>query len=355
MQNNDIEKQLQEQVKDAAAAGEPLRIRGGDSRAFLGRAVEAPRTLDTRDHSGIVLYEPSELAITVRGGTPLRVLIDALAAEHQELPFEPPAFGGESTIGGAVASGLAGPRRPWNGAVRDALLGVKLVNGKGEVLQFGGQVMKNVAGYDLSRPMAGAHGTLGLLLEVSLKLKPLPPASVTLVREEDKRAALETMRQLYQRPGNLSGVAWVDGLLHLRLEGYPEAIEARAAELGGERLDDAAGFWRSLNNQTHPFFAGDTPLWRLVVKPASGDIDPPGKELIDWIGGQRWIRSDEIPQALRRLAASHGGHATRFRGTTEIDSPFHPLEPGLMALHRNLKRALDPQGLFNPDRMYEGL
>lgn len=355
MKENDLTDRLRAEVEAAIAAGEALRIRGGDTRAFLGRAVTAPRVIDTRDHCGIVLYEPSELAITVRSGTPLDALETALAAQRQALPFEPPRFGAGSTIGGAVASGLAGPRRPLNGGVRDSLLGVRIVNGKGELLRFGGQVMKNVAGYDLSRPMAGAHGTLGLLLEVSLKLRPLPPAGLTLVRRMEKTAALARLRQLYQRPQNLSGALWVDGHLYLRLEGYPEAIAARAAELGGDRLDNADAFWRAVNDQTHPFFDGDTPLWRLVVKPASGDIGPPGDEMIDWLGGQRWIRSDADADTLRRLATTHGGHATRFRGEAAIDSPFHPLDPVALELHRRLKRALDPAGLFNPGRLYAAL
>ncbi len=355
MRDDDRTDQLRAEVQAAIDAGEALRIHGGNTRAFYGRTVAAPRTLDTSAHSGIVLYEPSELAITVRSGTPLAEVEKALAAEGQALPFEPPSFGAAATIGGAVATGLAGPRRPLNGGVRDSLLGVRLVNGKGEVLQFGGQVMKNVAGYDLSRPMASAHGTLGLLLEVSLKLRPLPPATLTLVQEANKTTALATLRELYRNPRNLSGAVWVDGRLHLRLEGYPEAIDARAAELGGDRLDDADAFWRAVNNQTHPFFDGDTPLWRLVVKPASGDIAPPGDEMIDWLGGQRWIRSDAEADALRTLATAHGGHATRFRGSEPIDSPFHPLDPVLLKLHRQLKAALDPNGVFNPGRMYAGL
>ena len=353
MHDNDHSEALAAEVRDAIASGTALRIRGGDTRAFYGRRVSTERVIDTRQHSGIVLYEPSELAITVRSGTRLQELIDALAAKGQELPFEPPAFGDESTVGGAIASGLAGPRRPYTGAVRDALLGVRLINGKGEILNFGGQVMKNVAGYDLSRPMAGAHGTLGLLLNVSLKLKPIAPGRLTLVFEMSKAAALETLRGLYRNPANLSAVCWVDNRLYLRLEGFAESIEQRADELGGDRLDDAATFWRDLRDHRHPFFApGGQPLWRLAVKPASGELSLPGDELIDWVGGQRWLRSDADADTLRKIARAAGGHATLFRAVEPSQQPFHPLEPALMALHQQLKQALDPQRIFNPGRMY---
>ena len=353
MQENDASAELQAQVHDALASRTTLRIRGGDTRAFHGRLVHAAREIDTGSHSGIMLYEPSELAITVRCGTRLQDLVDTLAAEHQELPFEPPSFGKASTVGGAIASGLAGPRRPYNGAVRDALLGVRLINGNGEILSFGGQVMKNVAGYDLSRPMAGAHGTLGLLLNVSLKLKPIAAARLTLVRETGKADALDIMRQLYRQPGNLTGICWIDGLLHLRLEGFAESLDAQRRALGGDPLDEADAFWRAVNNHQHPFFAGATNLWRLAVKPASGELDLPGEEMIDWAGGQRWLRSDADTDSIRAIARNAGGHATLFRGTGTIDTPFHPLEPGLMTLHRQLKQALDPQRIFNPGRMYQ--
>lgn len=353
MQDNDQSETLADQVNDAIATHAPLRIRGGDTRAFYGRVVPAERTIDTRQHRGIVLYEPSELAITVRSGTRLQDLISVLADEGQELPFEPPSFGDESTIGGAIASGLAGPRRPYTGAVRDAMLGVRLINGRGEILNFGGQVMKNVAGYDLSRPMAGAFGTLGLILDVSLKLKPIAPDRLTLIQAMDKASALEKMRELYRHPTNLSAVCWVDNQLYLRLEGFSESIEQRANELGGDRLDDADSFWSSIRDHDHAFFStGEHPLWRLAVKPASGELSLPGDELIDWVGGQRWVRSDASADTLRKIARDAGGHATLFRSIEPSDSPFHPLAPALMLLHQQLKQALDPQRIFNPGRMY---
>ena len=346
---------LKARVEAAIARKTPLYIHGGNTRYFYGRPVDASDRLDMTGHQGIVLYEPTELAITVRCGTKLRDLVDLLAAENQALPFEPPSFGPDSTIGGVIASGLAGPRRPYTGAVRDSLLGARIINGKGEVLQFGGQVMKNVAGYDLSRPMAGALGTLGVLLEVSLKLRPLPESEITLVKAMELNKALQTMRQLHRHPGNLSGVAWVDDRLYLRIAGCRETTENQTEQLGGQQLNNADGFWDSINNHQHLFFQDDLPLWRLSIKPATSELPLPGEQMIEWAGGQRWIKTTEKASIIRELAASAGGHATLFKSPGANESPFHPLSPALMTLHRQLKQALDPDGIFNPGRMFKGL
>jgi glycolate oxidase FAD binding subunit len=355
MTSNDKANALQSQVQQAIAANTPLQIRGGNTKTFLGRPVMADLVLDTTSHQGIVLYEPSELAITVRSGTPLQQVIDALSAENQQLPFEPPTFGPTSTIGGVIAAGLAGPRRPYNGAVRDSLLGVKLINGKGEILQFGGQVMKNVAGYDLSRPMAGAMGTLGVLLEVSLKLKPVPESEITLVKPVAANTALDSLQSFHQQPGNLSGLAWVDGRLYVRLAGCHEATAAAAEKLGGERLADGEAFWQDINNQQHAFFQDETPLWRLSIKPFTKALPLEGEQLLEWAGGLRWIKTTAPAEQIREIAAHAGGHATLFRPNSAVDSPFHPLPAELMLLNRQLKQAMDPQGIFNPGRLYAGL
>ena len=365
--NPDTEQALAAQVRAAAAEGRRLAIRGGGSKGFYGNAVAADAALDCNAHTGVVAYEPTELAITVRGGTRLAA-VEALLAEHgQQLPFEPPHFGpapGESTatIGGVVAAGLSGPRRPYAASVRDAVLGVRLLNGKGEVLAFGGRVMKNVAGYDVSRLMAGSLGVLGVLLEVSLKVIPRPPDTLTLVREVTLAEALDLLRHWSRQALPITATAWLDGRLHVRVDGGEEALAETRRIVEGLPLEAAEAFWRDLREQRLGFFAGDAPLWRLSLPPATpatatADLGA-GAPLVEWGGALRWRRG-ELPAArVRALAQAAGGHATLFRGGgggAPADGVFTPLAAVPLRLHRNLKRAFDPQGILNPGRLYPDL
>lgn len=347
-----MEAELIERVKQAAADKLPLCIRGGGSKAFYGRHCEG-KPLDLAGHRGIVSYEPSELVITARAGTPLAEIEATLAENGQLLPFEPPHFGPHATVGGMVAAGLSGPRRPWGGSVRDAVLGVKLLNGRGEALRFGGQVMKNVAGYDLSRLMAGALGTLGVLLEVSLKVLPRPAEERTRVFELDAGATAARQLEWGRLPLSLSGTLYDGERLYVRLCGSPQGVAAGLASLGGEEVAD--GPWRAAREQTLPFFQGDGPLWRISLPPAAPSLNLPGSLLTEWGGALRWLRGDLPADLVRQRAAALGGHATLFRGHDGQAEVFQPLAPALRVLHMQVKRALDPQGIFNPGRLYAGL
>jgi len=354
IQENDRTAELQAAVRDALADGQLLAIRGGGTKAFYGREIVG-QTLEVSGHSGIVHYEPTELVVTVRAGTRLAGLEAVLAANGQQLACEPPHFGSGATVGGMVAAGLAGPRRPWGGAVRDAVLGARVLNGAGEVLRFGGEVMKNVAGYDLSRLMAGSMGVLGTLLDVSLKVMPRPQAETTRVLELEPGEALSHMVHWGRQPLPLTGTAYAAGRLHVRLAGNESAVAEAAERIGGEKLDDGEAFWADLREQRLGFFAGEGPVWRLSLPAAAPLTELPGECLIDWSGAQRWLRSDAPATAVQAAAAAAGGHAALFRGGDRTGEVFAPLSSPLLAVHRNLKRGMDPHGLFNPGRMYKEL
>jgi glycolate oxidase FAD binding subunit len=335
----------------------PMRIRGGGSKDFYGGPLKG-EVLDTRAHSGIVSYEPSELVITAKAGTTLAELKSALAARWQFLPFEPPAFGGEPTVGGMVAAGLSGPRRMAVGSVRDFVLGVKIMDGLGRELKFGGEVMKNVAGYDVSRLMAGSLGTLGLILEVSLKVLPLPVAEATLRLEATQDEALALMNRWAGQPLPISATCWVGGQLTVRLSGAEAAVRAAQATLGGEAVADADAFWDDLREQRHEFFAGDEPVWRLAVPSVTPPLALSGETLLEWNGAQRWLRGERQPSSVRELMTGVGGHARLFRGASEAHRAvgvFRPLPPPIMTIHKRLKAAFDPHGVFNPGRLYAEL
>jgi len=355
----DLTDSLRETVRAAGRRGTPLCLRGGGTRTFYGRAP-AGDVLDLSGHRGIVRYQPTELVITARAGTPLAEVTAALAEHGQMLGFEPPAFGEDATLGGAIACGLGGPRRPFAGAARDAVLGLRCLDGTGEVLRFGGEVMKNVAGYDVPRLMTGALGTLGILLEISLKVLPRPGTELTLILEEpDPQRALERMAGWQRQPLPLSGLAWSSGRLWLRLEGTAEGVAAARARLGGEEPADGPAFWRGLRDHRLAFFSDERPLWRLAVPPAAPFIrlpeTRPGDWLLDWGGAQRWLRSTLPPETVRAAATAAGGHATLFRGGDRGGEVFHPPSPAVLALHRRLKAVFDPGGIFNPGRLYPGV
>lgn len=347
----DDSERLVEQVGRALATRTPLRIRGGDSKFFLGRPVQGDE-LDTRTHHGIVDYDPTELVVTVRAGTSLAHLNAALEAKGQMLACEPPTFGDRATVGGMMASALAGPRRPWSGAVRDFVLGCRVITGEARHLRFGGQVMKNVAGYDMSRLLAGSFGSLGIITEVSLKVLPRPREQRYLALAID---AIEARRELigWQRAAvPITGACWMDGQLHLRLEGGSGSVNAAADRLGGSAAD--AGFWDDLREHALPFFQDPRPLWRLSVPITAPVIDVPGEVIVDWAGAQRWLKSDASAESIRAATHAAGGHATCFTPAPGRD-PFHPLAPALLHYQQQLKHQLDPSGVFNPGRLYSDL
>ena len=355
-----------ERIRAASHSGQPLRIRGRGSKDFYGEPAQG-ELLDTRPLAGITSYEPTELVVTVRAGTPLAELETVLAERGQCLPFEPPHFSGDATVGGMVAAGLSGPSRASVGAVRDFVLGLTMVNGRGELLTFGGQVMKNVAGYDVSRLVTGALGTLGLIVEVSLKVLAIAPAEATLKFELGQAEALRRLNDWGGRPLPLNASCWVDdtGLntLFLRLRGAQAAVEAACVTLGGERQDNAqaAPDWTLCRDQRLPWFEerGQRDLWRLSVPQTTPVLDLPEPPLVEWHGGQRWVRAEPVDaQRLREAAVRAGGHATLFapaEGQGNTVPRFTPLASPLERIHRELKREFDPAGIFNRGRLYPDL
>ena len=384
-------------IRAAAAEGRSLHVRGGGSKDFYGNgpaapglsgAAESPEVLDTRGWHGILAYEPSELVITARAGTPLALLQQTLAEAGQYLPCESPLFGtatsaASATLGGMVAAGLSGPGRMAAGAVRDFVLGATLMDGQGEIKRFGGTVMKNVAGYDVARALTGSMGTLGLLLDLSVKTLPLAPAEATLCFELDQPGMIEQLNRWSAQPLPLSASLWQwrdgAGVLHLRLRGAQAAVAAACQRLGGERLDDSAAtqLWDDVREQRHRWFSPQgkpqdscsEDLWRIAVPSTTPALDLDGPTLIEWAGGLRWLRvavssvAERMAQAalIRATAERVGGHATLFRraslaaeGATGQAEPeaFHPLKPAMMALQQRLKHAFDPHRVFNRGRLY---
>ncbi len=328
----------------------PLRIRGAGSKDFYGGLL-AGEVLDVAAHRGIVAYEPTELYITAKCGTPLTDIEAALAEKGQMLAFEPPRFSG-ATVGGCVAAGLSGPRRQQAGAVRDFVLGIKLVDGTGQVLGFGGQVMKNVAGYDLSRLMAGSLGTLGVLAEVTLKVLPMPVAETTRVFDMKVNEALDRLNQWGGQPLPISASFWHDGQLWLRLSGAAAAVEAAQRKLGGNPTVDAKNHWNSIREQTNAAFAGDI-LWRLAVPSTAPCPGLDDLRAVEWGGALRWYAGEQA--AIRGAAARIGGHAVLYRAPESLrcrEGAFEALSPALLALHRRLKKTFDPKGILNPGRLY---
>lgn len=345
------------------AARTPLRITGHGSKDFYG---ETPRgePLSTLALNGITAYEPSELFISVLAGTPLADVEAQLAQQRQRFAFEPPRFGGKGTVGGMVAAGLSGPSRAALGAARDHLLGAVLINGRGELLNFGGTVMKNVAGFDVSRALAGSLGQLGLITEVTLKVLPLPAATRTLRFDMGQAEALTALNRWGGQPLPIEASAWWDGALVLRLAGAQAAVQAACTRLGGDDIPDdlAAPFWTGLRDQSDEFFigaeravAGGARLWRLSLPSTAPELKLHGEQLIEWGGAQRWVVTPLEPAAVREAAAGAGGHATLFRALDKSSGCFTPLSAPLAAIHQRLKASFDPHGVFNPGRLYAEL
>lgn len=347
---------LQARIRVAGEKAQALRVRGGGTKDFYGAALTGD-VLDTQKYAGIVEYEPTELVITARAGTSLAAVERAMRARGQMLGFEPPHFGEGGTLGGAIASGLSGPRRPYAGAARDFVLGVRVLDGTGQDLTFGGRVMKNVAGFDVARLMTGALGTLGVITEVSLKCLPLPKAETTLVQQCTADSSIHLVNEWGGQPLPLSATCHYDGHLYVRLSGAPPAVSAAAAKLGGRVLPDADAFWTAVRDHRHPFFAPSladgAPLWRLSVKATAPFTDFGGEQLIEWGGALRWVRGIDQGNAakLRTWAAAQGGHATLFRASGRDVPVFQPLDATMAALHRRLQAVFDPHGILNPGRL----
>jgi glycolate oxidase FAD binding subunit len=345
-----------DRVKSAVSSKTPLEIHGGRSKAFYG-APSSGTPLDMRPYAGIIDYEPRELVLTVRAGTTLAEVETTMLAERQMLPFEPPRYLDGATIGGTVAAGVSGPRRPYAGAVRDFVLGTRVVNGRGEDLRFGGRVIKNVAGYDVSRLMAGAMGTLGVITDISFKVLPLPAAETTLRFEMTEVDAIRRFNEWAGQPLPLSATAWSEGQALVRLSGASAGVRAAKEKLGGEETE-ATKFWKSLRDQTHDFFNRDETLLRISVPPTSAPLPSATKQLIEWGGGVRWlwVEQDSEVDALRRTVSAIGGHVTVFRRPTSVNANtvttvFHRIDGKLAELNRNLKTAFDPHNIFNRGRL----
>jgi len=354
VQNQDQTEALVTQVHQALETKTPVNIVGGGSKAFLGKSVDA-QTLDMNGHVGVVSYEPTELVVTVRTGTPMSELNALLAQNRQTLPFEPPVFG-SGTIGGVLACGLSGPARPFAGAARDYVLGMRVINGQGQALRFGGEVMKNVAGYDAARLHVGAYGTLGVLLEASMKVLPLPEAQITLRHEltqaNDNTGLVRMMRQ----PLPLSAATIINNSQYIRLSGSESAVRAAAKTCGGDVVPDGEAFWQSIRELTHEFFNDQRPLWRLSVPEFSpliqGDID--GEWLLDWAGAQRFLKTNTDASTIFSAATAASGHASCYSANKMANNVplFQPLEGAMLSLQSRLRDSFDAHRLFNPGRYH---
>lgn len=350
MIDNDLTGVLQQAVSQAVAEREPLQIVAGNSKAFYGRETQG-KIVKLDQHRGVINYQPSELVITARTGTPLTVIEKLLAQHGQMLAFEPPHFAATATLGGAVASGLSGPRRPFTGAARDFVLGCKMINGKAEILRFGGEVMKNVAGYDVARLMVGAMGTLGLLLEVSLKVLPLPVRERSVWFELPPARAMRFMLKLAAGSLPVSGLCYDDGRVVVRLSGTEQSVGAAVTQLGGEVGEGSDDYWLDLREQQSRFFQQPGNLWRLSVPPAAPELKLDGNWLYDWGGAQRWLKTNAPAETVFKTACQAEGHALLFRGRDRSGEVFQPLPEKLQSLNFNLKKAFDPAAVFNPYRL----
>ncbi|MBL8473533.1 MAG: glycolate oxidase subunit GlcE [Rhodocyclaceae bacterium] len=353
---NQLTQYYADTLRAAARGGGKVVPRGGGSKDFYGRATVG-EILSLADYRGIINYDPTELVLTARAGTPLAEIEALLAEQNQCLAFEPPHFGSGATLGGAVAAGLSGPRRMQTGPLRDFVLGTKIMDGRGDILKFGGEVMKNVAGFDVSRLLAGSLGSFSLILEVSVKVLPRPPYEATLRMAVPEAEALARLNSWGGQPLPLAASAWYDGQLTLRLAGAHAAVDAACSKLGGSRLeaDAASAFWNSVREQQDAFFGGGEALWRLAVPTTAAPLSVPGRQFIEWGGGLRWWKSDAPASVIRSAAQAVGGNATLFRGGDRRDERFTPLPLAQLRLHQGLKKAFDPNNVFDASRLYAEL
>ena len=356
---NDQSKNLQQHIQTAFENKTTCNIVGSGSKNFLGNACSAEETVSTKDHTGIISYDASELVMTVRSGTRLKDIDAALAENNQSLPFEPPAFGDDATIGGTIACNLSGPSRAYSGAARDFVLGAHIINGKGDDLHFGGQVMKNVAGYDASRLMAGAYGTLGLILDVSLKVLPIAQTEITVKSELPANTAIQTINELSAQNLPITASCYFDNHLYIRLNSSEKNAKSVSQfickKISATEIDNSKAFWLSIKEQQHAFFDTEEPIVRLSLPATTQALNFDGEQLLEWGGALRWLKSDLNIKRIRQTIQQYEGHASVFRNASSDSEFFHPLEPGIKQLHQRLKQAFDPAGILNPGRLYKGL
>jgi len=349
---NNLESELTTTVAQAVDSGTALKIVGGGSKSFFGNPVKA-QALEVGMHTGVIDYDPAELVITLRAGCKLEEVEALLADNNQMLGFEPLHLGNDATIGGVLASGLAGPRRAYAGGVREFILGVKLLSGRGEIMNFGGRVIKDVAGFDVSRLMVGAQGTLGVILEASLRVIPRFETELSLGFEHSSvESHIQWINQLGSKPLPLSASSWYQGRSSIRLSGSQQGIDSAASNLGGSL---ETGIWEQLREQRHEFFTNNKKLFRLSLPQTCEDFFPGESQLIEWGGAQRWISGDLDLEQLRQKLESIGGTVCAYRGVNPVAQVFHPLNDSMFALHRSIKSSFDPAGIFNPGRLYREL
>jgi len=352
--SKDNSQQIQSQILDAYKNKSALSICGGNSKHFYGHKSNAT-SLDVSEHKGIISYEPTELVVTVRAGTQLSELESTLNESNQILPFEPPHFADNATIGGTVACNLSGPARAYNGAARDFVLGSRIINGKAEDLKFGGQVMKNVAGYDASRLMCGAMGTLGVMLDVSLKVLPKPETEITLSHQCDINQAMFNMHQWVKQSLPVSASCYDGSQLFIRLSGNDSSVNSSRKIIGGEAIKNSPFFWQQVKEQTHTFFKTNKPLWRLSLSSNTPPLDLSGETFYEWGAALRWLKTESSVEEIRDKLDALGGHALLFKNNTLDIQAFHPLSNGLLNIHKKLKNAFDPENILNPGVMYKDI
>lgn len=358
---NNISHHIVEAVKAAHENATPLRVVAGNTKHFLGRATQVERILNISENTGVISYQPIELVITVLGSTKLTEIAAVLAQHNQMLSFEPPVFNDQATIGGTLAANLSGPARPWSGSIRDMVLGVQLINGSGELLNFGGQVMKNVAGYDISRLQAGAMGGLGIMTQISLKVMPKPETETTLVKEIEQSLAVVLMNKLSGTAKPISAASWYKNKLHIRLSGAFNSVEQCAkqwsTEHGFVKADENPLFWCNLREYQHDFFQSSEPIWRFSIKPSAAvfELDSDTNTLIDWSGAQRWVKGGYDPEQLNALAVMAKGSVAKWRGGDRTSDVNFPMNTAMQQLQQRLKRSMDPKNILNPGRIYSWL
>lgn len=352
--SKDISQELQAQVLDAYKNKTALDIQAGNSKLFYGHTITA-QPLDVSQHQGVISYEPTELVITARAGSRLIDIEKVLDDSNQMLAFEPPHFSDSATLGGTIAGNFSGPRRASSGAARDFVLGCNIINGKAEALSFGGQVMKNVAGYDTSRLMCGAMGGLGVILDVSLKVLPKPATQITLSHQCSIHQATKNIHQWVKQSLPISASCFFNGQLYVRLSGNNSSVMSAKNIIGGELLAEDDFFWNTIKNQQADFFNAEKPLWRLSLASNTPELKLTGNTLYEWNGALRWLSSDEPAEKIRQSLNSVNGQATCYKHSKNGVEPFHPLSAGLFNIHKQLKNAFDPENILNPNRMYKDL
>ena len=348
--HNDRIQQLCNVVKHAHDTKQPLNIQAGNSKAFYGNHVDG-QIIKTSDLDGIIEYQPSELYITAYASTSLQTIEDTLDEHNQILSFEPPHYSNSATIGGAIASGFSGPRRPYGDAIRDCILGTNIINGKGEYLSFGGKVMKNVAGYDVSRLMCGAFGTLGIITQASIKVQPKPKHECTLLFEFSEEQALNKIHSWLSELIPVTASYYENNHLWIRLSGLEKTLNNIHKQIGGEEISSNKEFWQSIKNHQTDFFHSNTPLWRCII-PHNSPFTINGDSSFEWNGSLRWIKSTETADTIFSACQKYRGHASLFRSSSKPTDCLAPMNPQLQTIHQKLKHAFDPEKILNPGRMY---